>query len=313
MKKQLAALLFLIFLLSAAAAAQTDAGEDDDTPIKVDTVLQTMPVTVSDRRGRNVAGLKKENFSIRQDGIEQDIEYFFSEEAPVNVAVLIDTSASTREVLEKIQRAARSFVKVLRPEDRAIIVTFDYRTVFLSELTADRKALTKAVDAATIANQGGSDMNAAILSVAENYFAGFKGRKAVIALTDGMVVRGAVSTQQALNVLQRVDAVFFPVIFKTKSAAATRRAAAANKTKPLSIKMLEFLTEETGGVIYEKEAADLSEAFQSIAGDLKKQYLLGFYPQKTERGKPSGFIKISVDREDLTLKMKKRFDARKPD
>lgn len=312
MKKQLAVWLSIIFLLNAAAAQETSV-EDDDAPIKVDTVLQTMPVTVNDGRGRNVAGLKKENFSIRQDGIEQDIEYFFSEEAPMNVAVLIDTSVSTREVLGKIQKAARNFVKVLRPEDRAVIVSFDSQTQFLSPLTADRKTLLTAIDAASVADAGGSDMNAAILSVVEKHFAGFKGRKAVIALTDGMVMRATVSTQQALDNLQKADTIFYPIVFKTKAADETRRRAAANKNKPLSIKMLEFLTEETGGGFYDKDAADLNEAFQSIAEELKKQYLLGFYPQKIEKRKSSGYIKITVDRADLTVKTKKRLDLKKTD
>lgn len=312
MKKQPAILLLLllslIFLTNAAEAQDAD----DDAPIKVDTVLLTMPLTVNDRSGRNIAGLKKENFSIFQDGIAQNIEYFFNEEAPMNVAVLIDTSASTKEVLDKIRKAARNFVKVLRAEDKAIIVGFDYRTSFLSPLTADKKTLSKAIDATFIADKGGSDMNGAIFGVVGNYLSAFKGRKAVIVLTDGMVMRGAVSTQQALDGLQKSDAVFYPIIFKTKAAAEARASAALSKNKPLSIKMLEFLAEETGGAVYEKDAADLSQAFESIAEELKKQYLLGFYPQKTDRGKSSGYIRIAVDREDLTVKTKKRWSFNKP-
>ncbi len=312
MKKQPAVLLLLLLIFSINAVKAQDAS-GDDAPIKIDTVLLTMPLTVNDRRGRNIAGLKKENFSIFQDGIAQNIEYFFNEEAPMNVAVLIDTSASTKEVLDKIRKAARNFVKVLRPEDKAIIVGFDYRVLFLSQLTSDRKALSKAIGATYIADKGGSDMNQAIFDVAVNHFASFKGRKAIIVLTDGMVMRGAVSTQQALDNLQKTDTVFYPIIFKTKSASDARARAVLNKNKPLSIKMLEFLAEETGGVVYEKDAADLNQAFESIAEELKKQYLLGFYPQKTEKGKSSGYIRIAVDREDLTIKTKKRWDFKKTD
>jgi VWFA-related protein len=311
MKKQFAVFLLSLILLMNVAEAQEI--KDDDPPIKVDTLLLTMPLTVNDRRGRNVAGLKKENFTIFEDGLAQDIEYFFNEEAPMNVAVLIDTSASTKEVLDKIQKAARNFVKVLRPEDKGIIVSFDYRTQFLSQFTSDRKMLSKAIDSASIADKGGSDMNEAILSVVNRHFSGFKGRKAVIVLTDGMVVRGAVSTQQALDNLQKYDTVFYPIIFKTKDSSKARAAAAAEKNKPLSIKMLEFLAEETGGSVYERDAANLSEAFQSIAQELKKQYLLGFYPQKIEKGKSSGFIRIAVDREDLTIKTRKKLDIKKTD
>ncbi|HXG85978.1 MAG TPA: VWA domain-containing protein, partial [Pyrinomonadaceae bacterium] len=300
----------LLLLLSSSLLINVGRAQDteDDAPIKVDTVLLTMPLTVSDRSGRNIPGLKKENFSIFQDGIEQDIEYFFNEETPMNVAVLIDTSASTKEVLDKIQKAARDFVKILRPEDKGIIVGFDYQTLFLSDLTSDRKKLSNAISQTRIADQAGSDMNEAIFNVVKNHFSSFKGRKAVIVLSDGMVMRRALSTQQTLDTLQKSDTVFYPIIFNTKFSAQSRASAAANKTKPLSIKMLEFLAEETGGSVYEKDAANLKEAFEGIAAEMKKQYLLGFYPQKTEKGKSSGYIRIAVDRKDLAVKTKKKWD-----
>ena len=310
MKKQLLFLFLSLFLLINVVKAQ-DA--NDDAPIKVDTLLLTMPLTVSDKKGRNITGLKKENFSIFQNGKEQDIEYFFNEEAPMNVAVLIDTSASTKEVLDKIQKAARDFVKVFRPEDKGIIASFDYQTLFLSELTSDKKMLSRAIEQAYIADQTGSDMNEAVFRVVKNYFASFKGRKAIIVLSDGMVIKRAISSQQILDILQESDTLFYPIVFKTKYNSEARSRAAARKSKPLPIEMLEFLAQETAGKFYEKEAADLKEAFKSIAEELKKQYLLGFYPQDTERGKSPGNIRITVDPNDLTIKAKKKWSFKKTD
>lgn len=291
---------FLINVASGQVPATTPGG-GDDAPIKVNTLLLTIPVTVIDRTGRNIPGLKKENFSIFQDGDQQDIEFFANEEAPMNVAILLDTSYSTKDVLGKIQKAARDFVKIFRPEDKGIIVRFDYRTQFLSELTSDRKRLSQAIDNAHITDGAGSDMYEAISQIVNNHFASFKGRKAIIVLTDGMVT-GRYSTQQILNILQKYDTVFYPIIFKTKSNSGAGR---MNYKKPLPIEMLEFLAEESAGRFYEKEAANLKEAFQSIAEELKKQYLLGFYPQNTEPGKSLGHIRIAVDRKDLTIQSKK--------
>ncbi|HEY0659149.1 MAG TPA: hypothetical protein VGD05_11780, partial [Pyrinomonadaceae bacterium] len=64
--------------------------------------------------------------------------------------------------------------------------------------------------------------------------------------------------------------------------------------------------EETAGRFYEKEAAKLKEAFQSIAEDLKNQYLLGFYPQDAEMGKPLGHIRVAIDRKGFTVRAKKK-------
>lgn len=306
MKKQLLLLLLSLVVLTNVAQAQV-AGEDDDAPIKVDTLLLTMPVTVSDRSGRKISGLKKENFSIVQNGIDQNIEYFFNEESPMNVAVLIDTSLSTKNVLDKIQKAARDFVKVLRPEDKAIIVSFDYRTVFLSDLTADKKKLDKAINNARIADRADSDMNEAVALVVKNYFDDFKGRKAVIALTDGMVIKRNVSTQQTLDILRKADTLIYPIIFKTKFYTDADLFKPSNKNRPLPFKMLEFLAEETAGKVYEKNAVDLKEAFESISAELKNHYLLGFYPRRSETKESLGNIRVEVDRKDLTVRTNKRF------
>ncbi len=312
MKKQISllrwcsCLLWCSLLLTGIAAAQT---ADDDAPIKIDTLLLTMPVTVSDGGGRNIAGLKKNNFTIFQDGEELDIEYFFNEEAPINVAVLIDTSASTKQALEKIQKAARDFIKVLRPEDKGLIVGFDYRTAFLTELTADKKKLSNAVEQTKInENQAGSDINDAVLQIVNKHFAAFKGRKAIIALTDGMVAKRAVSSQQAMDALRQSDTLFYPIIFKTKSyTEATARAAKSKQRKPMSVEILEIMAQETAGRIYEKDAANLKEAFQSIAEELKNQYLLGFYSQTTDAKNSLDAIKIEVDRKDYRVQTKKRW------
>ncbi len=304
MKKQLLFLLLFLIFLTNVVKAQEQA---DDTPIKIDTLLLTMPLVVKDTNGRNVSGLKKEDFSIIQNGDKQNIEYFFNEKSPMNVAILIDTSASTKEVLDKIQKAARDFIKVLRPEDRAIIVSFDYRTLFLSELTSDKKTLSKAIDRASIADQAGSDVNRAVVQLVNTYFDSFKGRKAVIVLSDGMTLRRDISTQQTLETLQKADTLFYPIVFKTKFYAQARQRAANNNRKPLPMEMLEFLATETTGRFYEKDASDLKEAFQNIAEELKNQYLIGFYPQNTNTNYLNKNIRIAVDRKDLRIETKKRW------
>jgi len=305
MKKRLFLIVLASILLITGAVAQ-NTPEDDDQPIKVDTLLLTMPLTVTDSKGRYIAGLKKENFSIVENGIEQTVEYFFNEEAPMNVALVIDTSASTKDVLAKIQKAARDFVKVLRPEDKAVIVSFDSRTLFLSDLTADKKKLSKAIEQTRIANEAGSDMNEAVLRVVKNHFDSFKGRKAVIALTDGMVIKRSVTSQQVMDALRKSDTLFYPIIFKTKFLTEAKARAAATGGKPMSIEILEIIASETSGRFYEKDAANLNEAFQSIAEELKNQYLLGFYPQDVEKGKATGNIRIEVDHKDLRVKSRKR-------
>ncbi len=301
-------IIILVFLLFAFFRINATAQEEetviiDDTPITVETLLFTIPVTVTDKTGRSITGLKKENFSIMQDGEEQTIELFLNSEAPMNVAILLDTSYSTKKVLDNIQDAAQDFVKILRPEDRAMIVGFDHRTVFLSDLTADRKILSKAIKRTDVSEVNGSDMHNAVLQVVDRYFRTLKGRKAIIVLTDGMVsTERNIPAQKVLDTLQEADIFFYPIIFKTDFYSTARR---GNRPSAL-VQFLQILAEETTGKFYEKEATKLKEAFRSIAEELKKQYLLGFYPENTERGDSKRHIIVKVDQRGMIVRAKKR-------
>jgi VWFA-related protein len=289
-------LCFVIFPFNAKAQ-----DEEDNTPVKIDTLLYTIPLTVSDKKGKFVAGLQKENFTITEDGLSQKIELFMNEQSPMNVAVLLDTSYSTRDVLDNIQKAARDFVKILRPEDRAVIVTFDNRTVFLTKLESDHKILFAAIERASISRVDGSDMYEAVGRVIGNYFEKLQGRKAIIGLTDGMVTGRGISAQATLDAMQKSDVFFYPIIFKTDELTKTRR------QKPVTVELLQIMAEETGGRFYEKDSTRLKEAFQSIAQDLKYQYLLGFYPRGTDAKNVRNRYKITVDRDDLVVRTKKKF------
>src|SRR5215203_271391 len=170
------------FLFSSKLNAQNKA---DDEVIKVDTNLVTVPVIVSDRRNRYISGLNAENFTVFKDGQKQTIEYFAAEESPINVAILLDTSRSTEQVLDKIQDAALEFIKQLKPNDRAMIVSFDYQVNVLCELTNDRERLKRVIKNAEIGAQFGTVLRDAVFETVYKNFAGVKGRKAVVLLTDG--------------------------------------------------------------------------------------------------------------------------------
>ncbi|MGI8468329.1 MAG: VWA domain-containing protein [Pyrinomonadaceae bacterium] len=301
MKQFLKITILLLLFLLVSANFTTAQETPDDAPIKVDTLLFTIPLTVSDKNGRAVSGLKKEDFTVYQDNALQQIEFFFNEESPMNVAVLIDTSGSTEPVLGKIQKAARDFVKILRPEDKGIIVSFDYKTSFLSGFTSDRKKLSEAIDRASIAAQDGSDMNDAVFKIINNFFAPIKGRKAIIVLTDGITSGREIPNYQVLNLLRKSDTLLYPIIFKT-STYYVKDSNAPNAAIHLPYEPLQQMAEESAGRFYIEDANNLKQAFTNISEDLKKQYLIGYYPPTT---RPPDSVKIDVDREGMKINVKK--------
>src|SRR5713226_3607111 len=166
--------------------------------VRVETQLVSVPTVVSDRNGRPVAGLRAENFAVFEDGRPQRVANFATTEAPFEIALLLDTSGSTREELGLIREAAKAFVGALRSGDRVAIVAFNnaprnesvVATVeVLSALTSDRRLLSNAID--NIGTSNGTPFYDALGRIAEQVFRDppreeVRGRRAIVALTDGV-------------------------------------------------------------------------------------------------------------------------------
>lgn len=294
---------FLVLLLTVLTTAYR--GQDrDDTPIKVNTVLINVPVIVSDKSGRNIAGLKKENFAVFQDGEKQNIDFFADSEAPMSVAIVIDTSLSTSNVLGDIKAAARNFIKTFGSEDKGIIVSFDRKVSVINKLTSNQDELKKAISYASIAEESGSRMHDALYQIMTKDFASVTGRKAIIVLTDGYV-EGKIPRDKLLDTLVESDTLVYPIFFQTRRLLPVKvKTITMNellKTPPVDF--LNTIALTTGGRVYAAGATNFQEAFQKIADELKKQYVVGFYPKDSENTKSTN-ITIKVDRPDVVVRTK---------
>lgn len=216
MKKIIASLLFaVITVLSASSVNFAQTATEDDEVIKVDTTFVSVPVIVSDRNGRYLKGLARKDFTIYQNGVKQNIEFFAPTEEPLNVALLLDTSRSTAPVLDNIKAAAIDFIRQLQPRDRAMIVGFDYEPHFLTQLTSDKNELTQAVEYAEIGEFVGTTLRDAVMETLNGAFAGVKGRKAIILLTDGKDARSRVSVEELMRSTEETDTLVYSVFYET--------------------------------------------------------------------------------------------------
>src|SRR5712664_917767 len=173
-----------------------EVGEGD--VIRVETQLVSVPTVVTDRNGRPVTGLHAENFAVFEDGRPQRVTNFSTTEAPFEIALLLDTSGSTREELGLIREAANAFLSALRPGDRIAIVAFNNSpsasgtlaaVEVLSPLTDKRTVLRNAI--ANLGTSNGTPFYDALSRVADEVFRDppteqFRRRRAVVALTDGV-------------------------------------------------------------------------------------------------------------------------------
>ena len=171
---------------------------DEGDVVRVDTQLVSVPAVVTDSSGRPLSGLRPENFRIIEDGQPQTIANFGTAETPFEIALLLDTSGSTRDDVALIRSAANSFIEALRPGDRVGVVAFNTaRTVaepiaaveVLTPLTDDREQLRAAIE--NVGASQGTPYYDALERVADSIFREqprdeVRGRRAVVALTDGV-------------------------------------------------------------------------------------------------------------------------------
>jgi Ca-activated chloride channel homolog len=263
--------------------------------VRVSTNLVTVPVSVMDRQGRFIPDLKQEQFQIFEDGIEQPIAYFESAEKPFTVALMLDTSDSTRFKLKDIQDAALEFIEQLRPDDRVIIAAFDRNLAFLAEATSDRRVLTTAIHRVTTG--GSTSLYDAIDAMINKKLNRIRGRKAIVLFTDGVDTASKEATYEStLRFALELDALVYPIQYDTltglnEQAKDMNAQIVTAKGETLKVayaraeRYLRAMADKTGGRFYYAGTLKrLREVFTAIAQELREQYSIGYYPKSEGHG-----------------------------
>lgn len=317
-------LLFLFATRTPAQRAQpTPPTAQDEEVESVSTTLVTVPVRASDRAGRFLTDLKREQFHVYEDGVEQEITFFETADHPFTVALLLDMSDSARLKRAEIQAAARAFVDQLRPGDRVLLAAFDKNVSVLADATGDRVVLYEAIKRAR--SGGGTSFYDAIGEVVGSRLARVAGRKAVVILTDGVDTSSRANEAAALLEAESANALVYAVQYDTIDDASTAQLDAINtgqtvvdlitpKGERLSAAykrarlFMRLLTDRTGGRFYQADTAkSLSESFARIAAELRQQYSLGYYPKNRAGEGKRRKLKVTVDAPDARVRAREAY------
>lgn len=218
----------IVFGQKPAPTPQQSQTSEEDEVLRVDTELVSVPAVVTDKIGKPVAKLNAKNFVVFEDGAPQEIENFQTTEAPFEIALLLDTSGSTRSELGLMTRAADAFIKALRPGDKVAIIAFKSEKLdgqseagvdVLSNLTDDRAALTEALGKARTSN--GTPFYDALQTIGEKIFANQpsaeqRGRRAIVALTDGVDSTSAIEFADAREQIAAAELACYFVQLNTE-------------------------------------------------------------------------------------------------
>ena len=187
---------------------------DEGDVVRVSTSLVSIPVSVMDRSGRFIPNLRQQDFRIYEEGVEHEVAYFATVEKPFTVALVIDTSASTRFRLDEIQDAAIAFVNQLRREDRVLVVSFDEEVRVLAEATNDRYRLHDAIRRTRTG--GGTRLYDAVDLVINQRLNRESGRKAIVLFTDGVDTTSRRANYQSnMRDAEELDALIYPIQYDT--------------------------------------------------------------------------------------------------
>lgn len=193
------------FVSELAAQEAQDQGKQGKQPdigtIRFNTDLVTVDAIVTDRDGNRITtALGPSDFAIYEDGVRQAINSFSATDAPFNLVLLLDTSSSARDEIDLMRRAALRFLDELRPGDRVAVVQFSKEVELLKDLTSDR---AKIEDALRLLKPGtGTSFYDSLKLTIDEVFRGVEGRKAVIALTDGVDSFGYSTFGQVLTEIE---------------------------------------------------------------------------------------------------------------
>ncbi len=251
--------------------------------------------SVRDKKDRLVMGLGRESFRVLEEGKEQAIQEFASEDRPVTLAILLDTSGSMKDRMKEVHAAAGDFVDQLKPEDRALVIAFDEKVFLLEDLTADHDALKEAITSTEAI--GGTAIYDA-LHAAFRKLRSIPGRKAIILLSDGDDTSSQFGYDRILEEAKAQNVLIYGIGLDVGLLDLGRR------------NVLKEFSEMTGGSAYfVSHASDLADVYRQIADELRKQYYLTYSTSnKTWDGR---WIEVRIESKtpDLEVRARRGFFA----
>jgi Ca-activated chloride channel family protein len=289
--------IFCFLFFSNVALSQ----DGDDEIIKIDTSLVLVNATITDTDGKPSTGLKRSQFKVFEDGKEQVISIFETQETPFAAVILLDTSGSMEQQVSLARSAAINFLDGLRADDTVAIYNFDTKISLVQDFSNSRDITEKVFDLKAV---GYTALNDAILKAAQELEKRPEKRKAIIVLSDGADTRSKSSADKALKAASAANATIYTVDMSAINTAGTGRVQSQSALKNFS--------EKTGGIFIPTPGGSaMRQAFKNIVKELGVQYTLGYQSINTKKDGKWRAIELRVSRPNLNIRTRKGYNAPK--
>ncbi len=297
--KMLAVLVLAVLVCPALLRSQ-----GDDDVIRTNTNLVVLNVTVTDKAGQYVPGLKLSDFTIFEDGkqvLPEGISSFSVHESPFASVVLLDTSGSMESRLSLARSAAIRFLDRLREEDVAAVYKFDSKVEQVQEFSSEKDLAPLAYG---VKATGMTTLNDAIVEAAKVLATRPEKRKAIVVLSDGMDTFSKASADKAIESALAVGASIYAVDMSASNGSSSRNNQSAA--------VLRGFAEKSGGrFVATPGGPALRDAFASIADELGHQYTIAFRPLNQARDGKWHKLDVKTSRSDLLVRSRKAYRAQR--
>jgi Ca-activated chloride channel family protein len=274
------ALSLLLFspLVAPASAQVAPVGPESPAPQKIqkgqpirsETEMTLVGASVTDPLGRLVTGLERDNFRVFEDGVEQEVVQFSSEDVPVSIGVIFDMSGSMTDKIDKSRQAAVQFFRTANPQDEFFLVNFNDRAQLISPFTASvddlQNRLMYTGAHGLTALYDGVYLGLSQMRGAHNT------KKALLILSDGGDNHSRYTDGEIRKFVREADVQIYAIgLFEPGGGPTPEERAGPS--------LLEDLTEMTGGRVFAvQNLNELPDIATKISMELRNQYVLGYRP-----------------------------------
>lgn len=274
----------LLFPIIGVIAGQHEHQKPEAPAIRLGADLVSLNVMVTDQSGRAILGLRKEDFRVYEDKIEQRVSFFTSDEATVSWGLILDRSGSMMGMMQDVYRAATHVVEEGTDQDQMFAVTFNNRVEMVSDFISDRHKLENSL--LGLRADGQTALWNAVAFGLDHIKHGKNRKKVLVVLTDGEDNASRIGFRSLVERVEEEDVLIYPVGMFESSMRIGRDSARLE---------LEKLAQATGArAHFPTDVEQCKQAMKEIAREVSQQYSIGYYPTSTARDGKWRKIQIKI-------------------
>jgi len=273
---------------SSLARQQRSEASQDNVSVKLATELVSVRVTVTDQGGRAIEGLSKDDFKVYEDKVEQPVSFFSDEDTPASIGIVFDTSNSmSGGKIMRAREALARFIQTSHEQDEYFLISFNSSAQLLLDGARDGQAVLNRFN--NVYPKGETALYDAVYLGIEKVSQGIYPKRAIILISDGEDNHSRRSFDELRRKIQEFDGAIYPIGIAGNSPSPKSRITANGPF------LMDKLASISGGKSFWPVSAEkMSEAFERIALELRRQYSIGYLPSNFVADGKWRRIKVAV-------------------